>query len=424
LLHFNFQSPLVDNLLESIAQSFMNIHSTAYNFMSNRFVQHNPENPLIGGIGVQTEYVQFEVCVASQPFVYFHKKSPFEVVYILRRRKREKKFRNTYFANKSLHFCAFSIQNPLHSGANPPTPCPQWLGVVNKRGGDNTMRTQHNKGQANPASTKYRQVWLALFTATLALAITFTLSCSVGDDPGGGGTSSSSGGGDGSSSGGGSTSSSSDGGNSPCGNFSDCGDGSSSSGGGDKKGQVYKRENTLSDWQEYTGNADIKINVWDGNDRSELDAGKIEGGIVKLQLPEIDAKYLSTMDEMWVQNSSCSFTSGAKVYITSDEGFNYYTETTSGFDLRLIDDDIDENAYEMVRYMYSLGAATMNCTYNINVGGGINENLNFNLSQGWNEIYMARSSSEIDGKIIRSTKWSTDISILTHLNDIKWRFGY
>jgi hypothetical protein len=44
------------------------------------------------------------------------------------------------------------------------------------------MRTQHNKGQANPAPTKYRQVWLALFTATLALAITLTLSCSNGDD--------------------------------------------------------------------------------------------------------------------------------------------------------------------------------------------------------------------------------------------------
>jgi hypothetical protein len=50
------------------------------------------------------------------------------------------------------------------------------------------MRIQlNNKGQANPAPT-YGRGWLALFTAILGLAITFTLSCSGGDDCGGGGS--------------------------------------------------------------------------------------------------------------------------------------------------------------------------------------------------------------------------------------------
>jgi hypothetical protein len=109
---------LVDNLLESIAQSFMNIHSTAYNFMSKRFVQHNPENPLIGGIGVQTKYVQLEVCKAAKPFIHIHRKSPVRCLYILRRKFSEKKYRNMHYSKKSLHFCAFSTKKRTTNGAS------------------------------------------------------------------------------------------------------------------------------------------------------------------------------------------------------------------------------------------------------------------------------------------------------------------
>ena len=53
-LHLNFQCPLVNNFLKTISKNAMNIHSTANNFMSNQFVLHNPVNPLIRGIVVQT----------------------------------------------------------------------------------------------------------------------------------------------------------------------------------------------------------------------------------------------------------------------------------------------------------------------------------------------------------------------------------
>jgi hypothetical protein len=266
---------------------------------------------------------------------------------------------------------------------------------------------------------------VAMLIAMFAITFTFT---ACGDDSSDDTSPAISSSGGGISSGGGG-SSSSDGSKSPCGSFSDCGDGGGSSGSGDgssssgdKKGQVYKKDISSGDWQEYTGNADIKINVYENDVRSELDAGKIEGGIVKLNLPEIAAKYLWAMDEEWEQSSSCNFTSGAKVYFTSDEGFNYYTETTNGFTLRLINDFTDE-AYEMVRYIYSLGAVTMNCTTNIDIGaeGSFNNIYDLSLSQGWNEVYVAWSISEKDGKTIRSRKMSTNINTLTHLNDIKWR---
>jgi len=54
LLHFNFQCSLVNNFLKTISKSAMNLHSTTNNFASNHFILHNPVNPLIGGIVVQT----------------------------------------------------------------------------------------------------------------------------------------------------------------------------------------------------------------------------------------------------------------------------------------------------------------------------------------------------------------------------------
>jgi hypothetical protein len=82
----------------------------------------NQENPLIKRIGVQTKYIQLEVCKAAQSFIYIHKKSPLRCSYILRRRITEKKFRNVHFANKSLHFGAFSrkINQTAHQNGGTP----------------------------------------------------------------------------------------------------------------------------------------------------------------------------------------------------------------------------------------------------------------------------------------------------------------
>jgi hypothetical protein len=101
----------------------------------------NQENPLIKRIGVQTKYIQLEVCKAAKPFIYIHRKSPLRCFYILRRRITEKKFRNVHFdnkytctfgkdfmyrrffidaGNKKLHFSAFFDINPLSE--------PRWPG--------------------------------------------------------------------------------------------------------------------------------------------------------------------------------------------------------------------------------------------------------------------------------------------------------
>jgi hypothetical protein len=226
-----------------------------------------------------------------------------------------------------------------------------------------------------------------IFTAIIAVAITFTLSCSGSDDPDNGG------------------------GDAPSGSISN-GTGSFSGSGAGEKAQVYINND------KYTGNGDIKIG---GN----IDAGKIEGGYVKLQLPSsIDAKYLTSTNGVFPPNCNAP----ANVKVLSVEEFRVESVTEQvwtdedgnshiRFRYQIKGDEIQEA--EHVYYVYSSGAANVKCDYESEYGNSIT--INMNIAQGWNEVY-ARSSGPRSGKGSGSIKHSTDKSILKYLNNMKWEF--
>jgi hypothetical protein len=273
------------------------------------------------------------------------------------------------------------------------------------------------------------RVSLPLFTAGIVLALAFTLNACGGDDSGGDDTSSSSGG-NLSSSSGGSTSSSSGGDNPPSGGITN-GTGSFSGAGAGDKAQTILNGDQL---QQYTGNGDITIG-------GDVNAGKIEGGIVKLQLPSsIASTELMTIGEAFKIEeipSSCNIPSNVKIRPVGEfRAVSMAPPIRDGYDegyLNLIyyESSDDDNSFieeiEFVIYIYSSGAAIAKCESEY-----IDEkndekftiSINLNLAQGWNEVYYADNYSylRVDGKWDGSgnREYSTDKNILKHLNDMKW----
>jgi hypothetical protein len=220
------------------------------------------------------------------------------------------------------------------------------------------------------------------------------------------------------------------------------GTGSFSGPGAGNKAQVYVDGGYYWDKQ-YTGNGDIKIRAcdenWDYNwDNCDyIDAGKIEGGMVKLQLPStVDSKYLNTIDEAVLREPyfyglyGCNFPANVKLLLIRDFAIESLVPPSPGaYDLFLhvysneVDgweaDGEDGIASEKAWYLYSSGAANISCNSVQGLKDG-SDTYNLNIAQGWNEIYQVRNCNA--GGC--DNKHSTDKSILKHQNDIKWSAGH
>jgi hypothetical protein len=244
-----------------------------------------------------------------------------------------------------------------------------------------------------------------LLAAILAVAMAFTFNGCSSDDDGGGG----------------------DGGNPPSGGITN-GTGSFSGPGAGEKAQAY------ADGEKYTGNADIQIRACDEDwDNCEyIDAGKIESGIVKLQLPNIAPTYLrATIDKLFeIEDRGCNIPSNVKVvgvveFKAKDMAppiSNYTDEGYLSFGYYQEDRDTGESVMEDVWYIYSSGAANISCNYDFEDDREVLKySFNLNLAQGWNEMYHTDNCTSRHNCNI---KWSTDKSILKHLNDMKWNLGY
>jgi hypothetical protein len=234
-----------------------------------------------------------------------------------------------------------------------------------------------------------------IFTAIIAVAITFTLSCSGSDDPDNGG------------------------GDAPSGGITN-GTGSFSGSGAGEKAQVYYKDDDDGQLQKYTGNGDIQIEICDDErDNCEyIDAGKIEGGMVKLQLPSsVDAKYLKAGDTKNL-HPGCKATGPANVKVLNANSFHIKSIDDSRMIFTYNQSDNNSLVEEIVPYAYySSGPVNMNCSYEEDtIDGKETFSVNVNFAQGWNEVYFTLNC----GKTNCDIKQSTDKSILKHLNDMKW----
>jgi hypothetical protein len=230
-----------------------------------------------------------------------------------------------------------------------------------------------------------------IFTAAIAFAITFTLSCSGSDDPDNGCS------------------------DAPSGGITN-GSGSFSGTGAGEKAQAYEvywNDEGERVTKKYTGNDDIQILSCDkyGENCEYIDAGKIEGGYVKLQLPSsIDAKYLTAIDNIKNLPSSCKAPANLKGLTAT-----FHIKSIDGSEMYFAYKQSDNNSRveEEVLYVYYSEPVNMNCNFESGEG---TISLNLNLAQGWNEVYFTLNC----GKTNCDIKQSTDKSILKHLNDMKW----
>jgi hypothetical protein len=225
-----------------------------------------------------------------------------------------------------------------------------------------------------------------------------------------------------------------DGGNAPSGGITN-GTGSFSGSGAGEKAQAYEEywdnEADETATKKYTGNGDIQIESCDeyGRNCEYIDAGKIEGGMVKLQLPStIAPKYLTAIDPKDF-HSSCNAPTNLK---SLDAEFSIDDDRYMSFKYTQYDDNSQVREY--VSYVYLSGPLNMNCSYeeDIEVGDCVDDrctitvvgkttvSFNFNFSQGWNEMYSMQSCSRNNGKTNCDIKRSTNKNILKHLNDMKW----
>jgi hypothetical protein len=231
--------------------------------------------------------------------------------------------------------------------------------------GENTMRTKLNrKGRVSLPTT---------LTAILAVAITFTLSCSGSDDPDNGGD--------------------------------------PNNGGGvpfSENSQVYNEDGT-----KYTSSGDIKISDDNDDNCILINAGSVTGGIVKLELTQaVPDEYLrDNPDEEDKENweRSCpGYTKGVKTYsnrtfaLISNDGESPIGEI--GIAYR------DEQIRERIEYWYFSKDAKFTCNF---------EDIEFvkiDAKAGWNKIYFSRKYA--NGNITKS-EFGTK-NILT--KEARWSF--
>jgi hypothetical protein len=191
--------------------------------------------------------------------------------------------------------------------------------------------------------------------ATFGLAITFTLSCSGGEDPPGGGN-----------------------GNNPSGsNLSDLPK-QAYLVHWDNDGKIIKKD-------EYTGNCDIT----DGS----ISAGRIQNGQVLLDLPDIESKYLKKFEDntRFIKCKECIDFDIPKNLSGHDmQTMPVAIPDKSNCGMKLILVGSYGRERRDVLFYYSSESAKMNgtsCSYfeDGTCYGGLN--LNLNLSKGWNALY-------------------------------------
>jgi hypothetical protein len=236
------------------------------------------------------------------------------------------------------------------------------------------MRTQLTNVRANSIRP--------LLTATLGLAITFTLSCSSGDDPddnGGGGNNGSGGGGNN--------------------QFNE-------------NSQIYNK-----DGSEYNGSGVIKIRLSYSYDNSgnysetAVNAGSVTNGIVKLELPPtISDEYLcypeennclylfwwglgdewglwGEVDEIEKENERC-IVSPEDIKIFGTDNFRLYDNNEKGIGKLYggVYHDDDGNEY-FIEYLYFTKAAKITCDNKF-------KKFDINAKAGWNKVYIKDPDSD------------------------------
>jgi hypothetical protein len=184
-----------------------------------------------------------------------------------------------------------------------------------------------------------------IFTAIIAVAITFTLSCSGSDDP--------------------------DNPNNP------------NNGGGipfNENSQVY-----YEDGSKYEGSGDIYISLRNRNiEGSDYDLeyiiGSVTNGIITLDnLPTLPEEYLEDFLEEKDKKNCTDYTKDIKVWGGSFKIPNHrYLE--AGY--------IDEQIEEMMAYIYFSKAGKITCNLEHGPKTGENAIFNINATKGWNKMYM------------------------------------
>jgi hypothetical protein len=224
-----------------------------------------------------------------------------------------------------------------------------------------------------------------LFTATLAFAITLTLSCSGGDD----------GGNEPSSGSVAAISSSSDGGGTPIENT-----------------QLYKKDGTL-----YTGSGVIKIRAKciendGGANWTLINAGNVTNGKVELRLPTtIPAEYLGELlsEELQQRYACTDYPTDIKglrdacgksllALVNSNLSEDYInSDNTSESDYIGKLDIMDEQVSQGIAYWYFSKPAKIICN---------DSKTNINATAGWNNIYGNGIEDNTDNILTNEVRWT------------------
>jgi hypothetical protein len=228
-------------------------------------------------------------------------------------------------------------------------------------------------------------VSLPLFTASIVLAMVFTLSCSGGDDDGGGG-------------------------GVPF----------------NENSQIYTILGNA-----YNGNGTIKIVLGDTytDNHIIINAGSVTNGVVKLELPqtipdEYLSKYISNIHEDDYTTRCTDYPEDIKVvdfgmdmreyFVLIDNNGAYIGELIIAyFPNGLVTET------EGINYLYSAKAGRITCNYK-RIEGSLASTINVNIDAkaGWNKIYLHYDwDSRYPGGVSK-VEVGTDVNILT--KEVKW----
>jgi len=227
-----------------------------------------------------------------------------------------------------------------------------------------------------------------ILAASLSLAMAFTLSCSSDDDGNG-----------------------NSGGGSPVTGGAD--------GGGNQFSQVYYmhygEHDVCNIGEAYKGNGDIKMYYKDdqGNTHSIGDAGSINNGVAKLDLPKnIPNGYLKDFLNDDKQLSCANYPKDIKVVKVS--WFELTNNNNDIGSLRIEDCPGTIGYWERMNYWYFSKAGKITCNLSYD-GDRIINIIDIDAKAGWNKIYYRSYDTDADYTSEYSTK-----NILTKEKNLKW----